>query len=250
MVTGKERRLRRLLGEDGRTLLIAVDHSVTLGAVGGLTDMGSVMRAVVEGGADGVVTHRGSAVRAMPVQRETALLIHLSAGTALSPEPELKTRVCTPEAALALGADALSTHITLGAGSSEDRAALSCLGTLAADCDRMGLPLLVMTYVRTEASDPGPAVLHAARIAAELGADIVKAAHPGDRYVAELVAGVPVPVVLAGGATDGGWEDFYQSAKAALGAGVAGLCVGRHVFGSTDPVRATADLRALVHGEG
>ncbi|UXY30445.1 hypothetical protein [Streptomyces sp. HUAS TT20] len=250
MVTGKERRLRRLLGEDGKTLLVAVDHSLTLGAIGGLTDMGSVMDAAVAGGADGVVSHRGSAARCMPVQRGTALVVHLSGATALSPRSELKTRVCAPEAALALGADALSAHVTLGGGSAEDRAALADLGSLAADCDRLGIPLLAMTYVRTEAPDPGPAVLHAARIAAELGADIVKAAHPGDEHVAELAATVPAPVVLAGGQADSGWDEFCESAKAAMGAGVAGLCVGRRMFGAADPVRATADLRAIVHGEG
>lgn len=250
MVTGKERRLRRLFEEDGKTLLIAVDHSLTLGAASGLSDMGAVMGAAVAGGADGVVTHRGSAARSMPAQRGTALVVHLSGNTALSPGSELKTRVCDPEAALALGADALSAHITLGGGSAEDRQALADLGSLAATCDRLGVPLLVMTYVRTDARDTGPAVLHAARVAAELGADIVKAAHPGDRYVAELAATVPVPVVLAGGQNEGTWEAFCESAKAAMGAGVAGLCVGRRMFGAPDPVRATAELRAVVHGEG
>ncbi|MGH1551941.1 hypothetical protein ACRAWF_06685 [Streptomyces sp. L7] len=61
------------------------------------------MGAAVAGGADGVVSHRGSAARCMPVQRETALVVHLSGGTALSPQSELKTQVCTPEAALAPG---------------------------------------------------------------------------------------------------------------------------------------------------
>ncbi|SDZ46622.1 fructose-bisphosphate aldolase, class I/fructose-bisphosphate aldolase / 2-amino-3,7-dideoxy-D-threo-hept-6-ulosonate synthase/2-amino-4,5-dihydroxy-6-oxo-7-(phosphonooxy)heptanoate synthase [Amycolatopsis xylanica] len=248
MISGKARRLRRLLGADGKTFLVALDHSVTTGAVGGLSDMGSVMRAVVLGGADGIVTHRGSAATSMPAQRETALVVHLSANTALSPRPELKTRVCDPEVAAALGADAVSAHVTLGCGPEEDRAALADLGGIARSCDRLGLPLLVMTYARTDAADAGPGVLHAARVAAELGADIVKTAHPGDEHLAELVTSVPVPVVIAGGQLDGSWEDFLGSAKNAMGAGVAGLCVGRRVFGSADAVDATAQLRAIVHG--
>ncbi len=250
MVSGKQRRMRRLLGEDGKTFLVAVDHSVTTGTVGGLSDMTSVLRSVISSGADGVVTHRGSAVHSMPAQRQTALIVHLSGNTVLSHGTELKTRVCDPEAAVAIGADAVSVHVTLGGGSQEDRAALADLGQVALSCDRLGLPLLVMTYVRTAQRSRGRAVAHAARVAAELGADIVKAAHPGEEHLADLAADICVPVVIAGGeAADGSWEDFLDSAKNAMGAGLAGLCVGRRVFGSPHPARAAAELRAVVHGE-
>ncbi|GGJ96771.1 fructose-bisphosphate aldolase [Streptomyces camponoticapitis] len=250
LVNGKQRRLRRLVGEDGRTLLVALDHSVTTGVAGGLANMGAVMRSVISGGADGIVAHRGSAAREMPVQRDTAMIVHLSGNTALSAQPELKATVCEPETAAALGADAVSAHITLGCGHREDRDALVGLGAIARSCDRLGMPLLVMTYIRTEAADIGPQVLHASRIAAELGADIVKAAHPGEQYLTDLASQVPVPVVIAGGAADGTWEDFLSSAKNAIGAGIGGLCVGRWVFGSPDPAAATAELRGIVHGSG
>ncbi|WFF05882.1 hypothetical protein O7622_22845 [Micromonospora sp. WMMD1076] len=249
MVSGKQRRLARLLGDDGRTLLVAVDHTVTMGTVGGLSDMGRVLRAVVAGGADGVVTHRGTAAHEMPVQRDTALIVHLSGNTDLSPGSEVKTRVCEPEAALALGADAVSAHVTLGCGSPEDRAALANLGDLASSCDRLGLPLMVMTYVRTTPDRHGRAVVHAARVAADLGADLVKTAHPGAEHVSDLAGSIPVPVVVAGGEAAGTWDDFLHSAKNAMGVGLAGLCVGRWVFGSTDPARAVAELQAVVHGE-
>jgi DhnA family fructose-bisphosphate aldolase class Ia len=250
MTSGKQRRLARLLGDDGKTVLVAVDHSLTTGADGGLADVGCVLRSVVAGGADGVVTHRGTAMRAMPVQRGTALIIHLSGNTALSPEPELKTTVCQPEAALAAGADALSVHITLGCGHAEDRAALAELGRVALSAERLGLPLLVMTYVRTSPETHGRAVLHAARVAFELGADIVKCAHPGEEHLPALAASIDVPVVLAGGEKSGGtWEDFLSTAKDVIGVGVAGLCVGRRVFGSPDPAQAVASLCAVVHGE-
>lgn len=165
--------------------------------------MGAVMRSVISGGADGIVAHRGSAARELPVQRDTAMIVHLSGNTALSAQPELKATVCEPETAAALGADAVSAHITLGCGHREDRDALVGLGAIARSCDRLGMPLLVMTYIRTEAPDIGPQVLHASRIAAELGADIVKAAHPGEQYLTDLASQVPVPVVIAGGARTG-----------------------------------------------
>ncbi|MGV9680568.1 hypothetical protein ACWDSJ_35300 [Nocardia sp. NPDC003482] len=249
MIDGKRRRMRRLLGEDGKTLLIAVDHSVTTGTVGGLSNMGAVLRSVVRGGADGVVMHRGSAVWDMPVQRDTALIVHLSGSTALSAQPELKTRVCEPNLAMAIGADAVSVHITLGAGSAEDRATLADLASVVASCDSLGLPLLAMTYVLPSDRPPGPAVIHAARAVAELGADIVKTIHPGNEYLAGLASDVGVPVVIAGGEAIGTWEEFIASAKNAMGVGLAGLCVGRRVFGSADPATATTQLKVVIHGE-
>lgn len=249
MVGGKQRRIRRLLGEDGKTFLVAVDHSVTTGRSGGLTDVGSIMRAVIRGGADGIVAHRGSAAHEMPVQRKTGLIIHLSGNTRLSAGSELKTRVCEPEAAAALGADAVSAHLTLGGGHREDREALADLGQIAAACDRLGLPLMVMTYVMSDDADPGPAVIHAARVAAELGADIVKAPHPGNDYLIDLVTDIAVPVVIAGGQADGTWDGFVDSARRAMVTGLAGLCVGRWVFGSQDPAKAAAQLADIVHAQ-
>ncbi|MFK4071120.1 class I fructose-bisphosphate aldolase [Streptomyces sp. NPDC029674] len=244
--------MRRLLGADGRTLLIAVDHALTTGGAGGLSRMSEVLDSVVEGGADGVVVHRGSAAHSMPLQRGTAMIVHLSGNTRLSPGGELKTRVCDPESAVALGADAVSVHVTFGGGHQEDRAALADLAKVAASCDRLGMPLLVMTYAAGNyETEPqrAEAVIHAGRAVAELGADIVKTAHPGDEYVAELAATIEVPVVIAGGEADGSWDSFVLSAKDAIGHGIAGLCVGRRVFGSPDPADAVARLRAVIHGE-
>ena len=248
MTTGKERRLRRLLSDDGRSLLIAVDHAVTTGFAGGLLDVGRTMRDAVAGGADGVVAHRGSAERQMPAQRGTGLIVHLSGNTGLSAESDLKVRVCDPETALALGADAVSAHVTLGCGHAEDREALRDLGAIAGTCQRLGLPLLAMTYVRSASTPSHREVLHAARVAAELGADLVKTTSSDLDTAAELAARIPVPVVLAGGSPADEWEAFLDFSAEALRAGVAGLCVGRRVFGRPDPAAAVAQLSALVHG--
>lgn len=248
MIGGKERRLRRILGPDARTLLVAVDHALT-GGVEGLSRMSALLPAVVAGGADGVVMHRGAATRSMPAQRETALIIHLSGNTQLSPGSELKTRVCDPETALALGADLVSVHVTFGCGHQEDRAALADFGRVAATCDRLGLPLLAMTYVADASGRHADRIIHAGRAVAELGADVVKAAHPGAEHLGEMAASIEVPVVLAGGESTGGLDDYIGSVKDAIGKGIAGVCVGRRVFGSVDPAETVRRIGSAVHGE-
>ena len=112
--------------------------------------------------------HRGSG-------KDVGLIIHLSAGTTLSPDPNAKELACTVEEALKIGADAVSVHINLGADT--DKEMLRQLGYVGERCMEWQMPLLAMMYTR------GPKikneydvnnVKHAARVAAELGADIVK----------------------------------------------------------------------------
>ena len=77
------------------------------------------------------------------------------------------------------------------------------LGSVGDACAEWQVPLLVMMYVRGSngtADAPDSAIAHAARIAAELGADIIKIPVPEDyRTLKEIAAGLPVPVVVAGG---------------------------------------------------
>lgn len=248
MATGKQRRMARLLGEDGKTFIVAVDHSFTTGRLGGLSDMTEVLRAVVQGGADAVIGHRGTVTRSMPLQRHTGAVIHLSGSSVLCPDDDTKTRVCDPEVAMALGADAVSAQLTVGAGNRNDRKAFADIRRITRSCDQLGLPLLLMTYVRVTEEKRANAILHAARIAEELGADIVKAAHPGEHHLADLASTVTVPVVIAGGEAHGSWNGFLSCAENIIAAGLAGLCVGRRIFGHAEPARATAELREVIHG--
>lgn len=59
------------------------------------------------------------------------------------------------------------------------------------------MPLLVMIYAKNGGADT-PA--HAARVAQELGADIVKIEYPGSREaVMKITNSVHIPVIVAGG---------------------------------------------------
>ena len=133
--------------------------------------------------------------------KDVGLIIHLSGSTSLSPYPNAKTLVCTVEEALKLGADALSIHINIGNGS--EREMLADLGRVAREAREWGMPLLAMMYPRGEKIkdefDP-QVIMHVARLGAELGADIVKVSYTGSvESFRKVVAGCPVPVVIAGG---------------------------------------------------
>jgi fructose-bisphosphate aldolase/2-amino-3,7-dideoxy-D-threo-hept-6-ulosonate synthase len=148
-----------------------------------------------------------------------------------------------------LGADGVSVHINVGAPD-EDKM-LTKLGKVSDECEIYGMPLLAMMYPR------GPKILnehafdvvaHAARLGAELGADIIKTNYTGDidsfRAVVECC---PVPVVIAGGPKAKTAQDTLQTTFEAIKAGGAGLSIGRNIFQHEDPALMVKALSAIVH---
>jgi predicted phospho-2-dehydro-3-deoxyheptonate aldolase len=247
MESGKTRRLRRIFRGDSRTLIIAMDHGVTLGPVQGLEDMQKTIKQVITGGADAVLVHKGIAKHVDTCNG--GLIIHVSASTKLGSKPDLKVGVCRVEEAVRLGADAVSAHINIG--SEEEDKMLESLGVLADQCDSYGMPLLAMMYPRGPSiryPNEFSVVSHAARIGAELGADIVKTVYTGDQEsFRKVVRSCPVPIVVAGGARMNSDLEVLQLAENSIKADAAGLSFGRNVFQHTDPVAISKALASIVH---
>ncbi|MFG1674423.1 class I fructose-bisphosphate aldolase [Micromonospora sp. NPDC049282] len=247
--TGRNRRLRRLWGSvSGRTVLMPIDQPVTMGPITGLDAIDTQLTRLLAGAPNAIIGHRG-VLRRVPAEaaRATSVIMHLSAGTALSGRGHVKKLTGDVAEAVQLGADAVSVQVTFGVPEETDM--LHDLAQVAAGCARWGMPLLAMVYVA--GVDPAHApekIAHGARAVAELGSDIVKAPYTGcaDSF-ATVVAGCFAPVVMAGGEPSDSWEDVLLDVKDALSAGAAGVCIGRKVQQHRAPDEALADLHALVH---
>jgi class I fructose-bisphosphate aldolase len=113
------------------------------------------------------------------------------------------------------------------------------------------MPLLAMMYPRgpTVKDENGfEYVSHAARIGAELGADVVKTVYTGDvESFHKVVQGCPVPVVLAGGARMKTDLDVLELGENSMKAGAAGLSFGRNVFQHEKPDAICKALSSIVH---
>jgi fructose-bisphosphate aldolase/2-amino-3,7-dideoxy-D-threo-hept-6-ulosonate synthase len=229
-----------------------MDHGLSMGPIAGLEDMAAIVNKVAEGGANAVILHKGI-VRAghRGYGRDIGLILHLSGSTSLGPDPLGKVPVATVEEAIKLGADAVSIHINVGAPNEPEQ--LRSFGEIAEICASWGMPLLAMMYPRGPKikSEHDPAmVAHAARVGAELGADIIKTNYTGDiDSFRKVVRGCPVPVVIAGGpkmATD---RDVLEMAFEATKAGGAGASIGRNVFQHRNPVGMVRALAKIIHEE-
>ena len=247
MNLGKIRRLRRILGKDCKTLIVPMDHGVTAGPIKGLEDMQQIIDAVNAGGADAIIIHRGIA-KCIDI-KDLSLIVHLSASTNLGPNPLWKIQVCDVEDALRLGADAVSIHINVGAD--EEPNMLENFGLVASECEIYGIPLLAMMYPRgpkIKSEHDVEVVKHAARLGAELGADIVKTNYTGSpETFKEVVRGCPVPVVIAGGPKTKSTEEFLAMVYDAMQAGASGVSIGRNVFQHENPKGMVRALKAIIH---
>lgn len=242
--TGRDVRLDRL-GRDGRSVIVPMDHGVTIGPVSGLVDTESTVAAVAANGADAVVTHRGLIRRTRQAPPALGRIVHLNGATDLGPEPNDKRTVCSVEAAVAAGADAVSFHLNVGSRFEGRQLEELTVATTAAH--RLGLPVLTMAYPRgPEADEDDPDdVAHAVRLAAELGADLVKTSYPGEGFD-RAVEAVDVPVLIAGG-DPAGDRATLATVEAAMAAGAAGVSVGRSIFQHENPGAMTAAVAAIVH---
>lgn len=234
-------RMRRLFGEDGRTLILAMDHLPKLGREVPLPDPERTLAEVAAAGADAVLLRHGPAARSVRDLGRTALVLSLGPGLQTNPREGV-------ELALRLGADGVKVEVFPGAPDLPRPATL--LSPLAAVCADWAMPLVAETipvsFGATEAHTPQN-LIAAARLGADLGADVVKTRFTGEaESFAPVVAAAGVPVVILGGA-DGKPRALFEAVRQALDAGAAGAAVGRRIVSSPRPGRMTAALARMIH---
>ena len=251
MLLGKGVRLERIFNRNtGRTIIVPMDHGVTVGPIYGLVDFKGTVNRVADGGANAVLMHKGlPRCTHRGYGKDIGLILHLSASTKLSPQPNAKRLVATVEDALRLGADGVSVHVNLG-DETEGRM-LEDLGNVCSIAANWGVPVLAMMYARGPkiANEYAPdIVMHCARVGQELGADVIKVNYTGDiKSFSEVVEACCVPVVIAGGEKMENTRDIVQMVHDSIQAGGAGLSVGRNVFQHGDPELLVKALHGVVH---
>jgi fructose-bisphosphate aldolase / 2-amino-3,7-dideoxy-D-threo-hept-6-ulosonate synthase len=248
METGKTRRMRRIFRNDGRTVIVPMDHGVSVGPIQGLHDMTDTVGRLVKGGADAILVHAGIAKTVD--NGDTGLIVHLSGATRLTGDPNWKTQLTSVREAVRLGADAVSVHINVG--SQHEQEMLQSFSRISDECESLGLPTLAMMYPR------GPSVSnehsfevvsHAARLGYEIGADIVKTNYTGDAdSFRKVVQSVKVPVVVAGGPRASKNSEVLSMISESIRAGATGVSIGRNIFQHEDPTIMTNAIVSIVHG--
>ncbi len=248
---GKKIRLSNIINpETNRTCIIPMDHAVTLGAIAGLDNNLDTIKSVARGGADAIVLHKGvfKLIADLPeASSKCSFLYHISASTCLSRDSNNKRLVSTVEQAVKAGAAGVSIHVNLGSETESDM--LIDFGAVSDACMDWGMPLLVMIYVRGNNLDSFSVqnIAHAAKLAEELGADIIKVNSPASpKDISTVVNCVKTPVVIAGGAKTSIVE-LINHVNEVLEAGASGVSIGRNIFQTQHVEETTRILSDLIH---
>ena len=237
---GKKVRLSKIFRDDGKTLIVALDHGMAFGPLPGMTDPLDVIGKVLKGNPDALLLSPG--------------LLRLSAGSLgkvsaiMSINCGLKDYNSIVREALRLGADAIKLMVfTHGPDEAEN---LKSLYELSIACEEWGLPLLAEMYPRTKDRCKGEVIAKVARIAAEAGADFVKTFYTGDKKsFKKVVDACPVPVIILGGPKIESDEEMFNMVRDALDAGARGVAFGRNIWQRRNPGAMVKKLAELIHEE-
>ena len=233
-----------------KTVMVPMDHGITLGPVKGLVNVKDIMRCAIDGGANALIMHKGIVKDCyINCPKTSGLIIHLSASTSLSVDPDYKVLITTPDEALKLGADAVSVHVNIG--SEHEYQMLLDTGLVSKQCEELGLPLLAMMYPRGKNIHnqyDADLIAHVCRVGAEMGADVVKTNYTGDPdSFKRVVRGCPVPVLAAGGLRTSTDLELLENIAGAMEAGAGGVAIGRNVFMHENPSAMVRKICSVVH---
>lgn len=247
---GKSIRMSQIVSPDsGKCVIVAMDHCPAIGPCEGMIDPVETVRRVCRGRPDTLFFHKGILKKAagVLVTSRIPFLLSISTATTLGPEPDRVYLVDTVEYAARVGASGVSMRVFVGP--IYEREMIAALGQVSAECERYGMPLLAMMYPKGFENDFDPRLVrHAARLGAELGADIVKTYYTGSpETFAEVTASCPAPVVMSGGPKTKTVVEFLTTVQGAMAGGAMGVAVGRNVWQHPDPAAMLGAVKSVVH---
>ncbi|MDR0388019.1 MAG: hypothetical protein LBH57_08280 [Treponema sp.] len=239
--------------KDKRSVIIALDHGGIAGPVEGIENPARVVRACVAGGADGILTTKGFADASRGEwNRSMGLILRVTGGFTVLGGGFEEEMIMEPESVLAYGASCAAITVKFG---HRREGAFIKQASLAVDAfHRLGLPVMIeamptgtIDKKNFPANDPD-GIRMAARMAAEIGADLVKTYYTGSpESFSRVTAACPVPVVILGGAKTGTIEEVFQDIAGALASGGAGIAMGRNIWGFPNLAATVEAVRGMVH---
>jgi len=243
MSWGLENRLSRILKpRDGRTVMLAVDHGYFLGPTTGLEKCcDSVMPLAPY--ADTLMLTRGVLRNDISSKTETPIVLRVSgANSVLDDDLSNETIITDIEEVIRLNAAGMALSIFVGAP--HQHQTIANLSRLVDAGERYGIPVIAVTAVGKDMVRDARYLALASRIAAEMGAHIVKTYYCEDF---ERITGTcPVPIVMAGGKKLPE-RDALQMTANAMARGAAGVDMGRNIFQSDSPIGMIKAVNAVVH---
>jgi putative autoinducer-2 (AI-2) aldolase len=240
---GMKNRISRIIKpETGKTVMLAVDHGYFLGPTTGLEEPSKII-AELAPHADSLMLTRGILRASVIPESNVPIVLRVSGGNSIIGD-DLSNETITVSVKDAIRLNVSAVALSIYVGGKYEHQTLKNLATLVSECEEYGIPVLAVTAVGKEMARDAKYLSLACRIAAELGAHMVKTYYCED--FEKVVKTCPVPVVIAGGKKVPE-KEALELACNAIKAGAAGVDMGRNIFQSSDPVGMIKAVRSIVH---
>ena len=240
---GMQNRLAQIFNpESGRTVMLAFDHGYFQGPTTGIERIDINIAPLIPH-ADVLMCTRGALRSTIPAAVNKPIVLRASAGQSILTELSNELVAVAIEDAIRLNAAAMAAQVYIGA--KYEHQSIKNVIQLIDTGTRYGIPTLAVTGVGADMARDQRYFGLATRICAEIGAHYVKSYYfePGFENV---VAGCPVPIVIAGGKKLPEMEALEMAYKA-VDQGAAGVDMGRNIFQSDSPVGMIQAVGAVVH---
>lgn len=239
---GMKNRLGRIIKpKDNRTVMLAVDHGYFMGPTTGLENFEMVKKLLPY--ADTLMLTRGALRNYIPPENDVPIVLRVSGGTSIIGKELLREGiVASIKEAIRLNVSGMAFSIMVG--SDFERDTILGLTQVIDSGEDYGIPVVAVTAVGKELGKDARYLSLASRLAAELGAHIIKTYHCEN--FERVVETCPVPIVMAGGKKIPE-KDALKMTYEVMEAGASGVDMGRNIFQSEDPVAMIQAVRAVVH---
>lgn len=266
---GKKIRMGRLIDPKyGRGVIIPYAHGLLQGPIPGLENINEInkyMGIFKRSRATGVIISYGYLKYSADyfIGRNIPGLVLLidwinmtKAYRGAVPYNEVRTGICTSiEDAIRCGADGVMTYLALGFDDpSMESEEIKKNGLVVKECERVGLPVIIepvmAKFKNSDVFYDKDYLKVNDRIAAEIGADIVKSQYSGDPDTfKEVVKNCAAPIMIAGGPRTGTMEETFEMIRGSIMAGGAGTIVGRKIFQSENIEKCLEQVCKIVYEE-
>ena len=239
---GLEKNVKRLFDNNGKLFIAAFDHPQSFGALEGLNNISSLVTSLSKTELDGFILNPGifPLLDNNSVYNKKLIMRGTLGGSRFSNFSNCHNVVISPESVLRSGADAVLLMLVLGG--ENDNESMTEISRAADNFHNYSIPVIIeVLNVDFSKINDTDFVRDGSRIAAEIGADVVKAFYCDDFN--EVIESCPVPVILAGGPKGG---DIVKTAKNVVKAGVNGFAFGRNIFQNPEPSVLISELNTVL----
>lgn len=240
---GLKSRLARIFNpKDGNTVMLAFDHGYFQGPTTGLERIDVTIAPLFEY-TDVLMCTRGIARAIVPPSVNKPLALRCSSGNSILGELSNEAVSVDIMDAVRLNSVAMAAQIYIG--SEFEHQSIMNIVKLVDEGLKYGMPTMAVTGVGKDMARDQRYFSLATRIAAELGAQIVKSYFVEENFE-RITSACPVPIVIAGGKKLPEFDALNMAYKA-IDQGAKGVDMGRNIFQSEDPVAMIQAINAVVH---